>query len=104
MEESANEEVELVQPEGVDAGPLAAEGEEEDGEVAEGEGGGEGQEEAGEAVDEVRLDRGFVGVPEAVEEAFPEFLHLVVGELVAVGREPGFEDHPEGSVPGGFVA
>lgn len=103
--EPAYEEVELVEAEGVDGGPLAAHGEEEGGEVLEGEReGSEGGEEGGEAVGEVGLREGLVGVPEAVEEALPELLGVVVGELVGEGREPGLEEEAEGLVAGGFVA
>ena len=104
--EPADEEVELVEAEGVDGGPLAAHGEEEGGEVLEGEREGEGGEEGGEAVGEVGLREGLVGVPEAVEEALPELLGVVVGELVVVGegREPGLQEEAEGLVATGFVA
>lgn len=41
-DEAADEEVELIEPKEVDAGPLAANGEEEGGEVEKGEGWWEG--------------------------------------------------------------
>jgi hypothetical protein len=63
----------------------------------------EAEEERGEAVDEVGLGGELVGVPDAVEEALPELLEVVFGE-VALRRKPRLEDDPEGLVPGGLVA
>ena len=40
-----------------------------------------------EKIGEVGLDRKLVGVPNAVEEAFPELLHEVVRDL-GLGRKP----------------
>lgn len=103
-EEGADEEVELVEAEGVDAGPLAAHGEEEGGEVLKGEGAVEGEEEGGEAVDKVVLGEGLVGVPHAVEEALPELLGVVLGERLRLQGEPRFEDEAEGFLACGLVA
>lgn len=79
-EESPDQEVELVEAERVDAGPLAADGEDEDLEVAGGERGVKGLEKGGEAVDEVDLDGELVGVPDAVEEALPDLEEIAVGD------------------------
>lgn len=91
VHEPTNEEVELVQPEGVDAAPLAVEGEEEGGEVGDGKGVGEAEEEGGETVDEEGLRGGLVGVPEAIEEALPNLLQGIVGDL-GLGGKPRMEE------------
>ena len=44
----------------------------------------------------------FVGVPDGIEEAFPDFLHVFFGDL-GLGREPCMQE-AEGFVSGGFVA
>lgn len=80
MQEPADQEVELVQPQAIDAGPLAAHGEQEDGEVVDREREREGVQSGGEAVDELRLVEGLVRVPHAVEDALPQLLHVLVGE------------------------
>lgn len=65
----------------------------------------EGEEERGESVYEVGLDRGLVGVPNAVEESLPELLHVVVGDLVRfLRRKPSLEKELQSSVSGGLVA
>lgn len=63
----------------------------------------EAEEEGGEAVDELGLRRELVGVPHAVEEAFPELLHVVVVDL-ELCRQPCFEEDPESSIAAAFVA
>ena len=66
---------------------------------------GEGEEERGESVYEVGLDRGLVGVPDAVEESLPHLLHVVVGDLLVLLRgKPCVEDSLQSSVSGGLVA
>jgi hypothetical protein len=63
----------------------------------------EAEEERGEAVDEVRLEREFIGVPNAVEETFPELLQVIVGEI-GLRWKPGFEEEAESFVACGLVA
>lgn len=41
-------------------------------------------------------------MPEGIEEAFPDFLHVFFGDL-GLGREPCMQE-AEGFVSGGFVA
>lgn len=87
--EPASEEVEFVETERVDAGPLAADGEEEGGEILQREREVvEREEEVGEAVDEGGLNERLVGVPDAVEETLPELLGVVVGERLRSRGEP----------------
>jgi len=54
------------------------------------------EEEGGEAVDEIELEQELVGVPDAVEEAFPDLDEDAVGECVSGGggleREPLHEE------------
>lgn len=57
----------------------------------------ERREDRGEAVNECGLDRCLVGVPNAVEETFPELLHVVVVELGSM-RKPFFEEDVESFV------
>lgn len=102
--ESADEEIELVEAEKVYAGPLAADGGHKGGEVAEGEVGRERGEEIGDAIDELDLIGLFVGMPDAEEEAFPDVEELRVGEIGGglFGKPCGEEE--EGAIPGGLLA
>lgn len=66
------------------------------------EGEGKGGEERREVLDQLSLNGEFIGVPDAIKEAFPELLHVVIGNL-SLGGEPGVEEEAEGLVAGGFV-
>lgn len=103
MQEPADQEVELVQPQPIDAGPLAAHGEQEDGEVVDGEREREGVQSGGEAVDELRLVERLVGVPHAVEDSLPELPHVLVGDRGLL-REPCAEEGSQGAVADGLLA
>lgn len=77
MQEFPNQEVEFVQPENVNAGPFSAHGDQEDGQVMEGELDIKGRNQGRELVNEMGLCIELVGVPDAVEEALPELLHEI---------------------------
>lgn len=96
------QQVEFVQPQVINPTPFTANSEDKHLEINFGERKRETYEERRETVDEFDLVLLFVGVPDAVEQAFPDLLHLVVGEGV-VGGEPCFED-AEGFGSCGFVA
>lgn len=87
---------------GINAGPFAAHSKQENGEVVERQRKVEGEEKRRERINEVRLNKGFIGVPNAVEEAFPELFEVFIGDF-RLGRKPGFEES-ESFVSGGFVA
>lgn len=63
----------------------------------------EAEDQRGKSIDELGLNRDLVCVPYAVEEAFPELLHVVVMEI-ELGWQPCLEEDPECSVSAALVA
>lgn len=78
VEKSANEQIELIKAEKVDARPLAANRNQKRLKVATSELRRKGREESSEAVNELNLVCEFVRVPHTEEEALPDLYELGV--------------------------